>query len=169
MISPTQLCQPATFHLTIPGIHILDLTASLVTNYSRNVPSAYRYTQPSTVIQDAEFCNITVTYSHSDTRDTVNAEAWLPSHWNERFQAVGGGGWVAGRFFLSYAAMAGAIGDGYATITTDGGLGDASDPISWALMSPGQVDFSKLEDLGSISLYEQVGPSNVAEYSWTRY
>ena len=59
-------------------------------------------------------------------------------------------------FFVSYMAMAGAVNDGYATVSTDAGLEGASDPRPWALLSPGNVNLYKLENFGSRSLNEQV-------------
>jgi hypothetical protein len=40
----------------------------------------------------------------------INIEVWLPMDWNERFQAVGGGGYAGS---ISWAALAGAIRNGY--------------------------------------------------------
>lgn len=97
-----------------------------MTNYSTSVPGAFRFTQPSTALHNATFCNVTVSYTHPGLRGNVLVEAWLPvDNWNGRFAAVGGGGWAAGRFSLSWTATEGAMADGYATVTTDTGLGGA--------------------------------------------
>jgi feruloyl esterase len=48
----------------------------------------------------------------------IEAEIWLPAEWNGKFQAVGNGGWAG---TISYAAMARALGEGYATASTDTG------------------------------------------------
>ncbi|KAI1372816.1 tannase and feruloyl esterase [Hypoxylon crocopeplum] len=165
--SLAQACVPSTFDLAVFGAEVLSLQASVITNYSVDVPSAYRYTAPSVTLENATFCNVTVTYTHPGQNDSINAEAWLPiDNWNERFQAVGGGGWIAGRFFLSYAGMAGALNDGYATITTDAGLGGAYLPTPWALLSPGNVDLYKLQNLGSVSLNDEaiIGKSLVESF-----
>ena len=46
-------------------------------------------------------------------------EVWLPSRdWNGKFQAVGNGGWAGN---ISYAAMASAVQEGYATASNDTG------------------------------------------------
>jgi hypothetical protein len=60
-------------------------------------------------------------------------------------QSIGGGRWVAGRSALTYAAIAGDIYGGYATTTTDIGLGDTYTSISWGLASPGILNFGRLD------------------------
>lgn len=151
-------CAPATFgNVSLFGAEILSLQTSFVTNYTISVPASVRFTQPSVEVQNASFCNITVTYTHPGQDDVVNFEAWLPAEgWNGRLQAVGGGGWVAGRSEPFYSAMGGAIADGYATITTDAGLGNSLDASSWALLSPGNVNLYNLQNLASVSLDDGV-------------
>ncbi|KAJ2975094.1 hypothetical protein NUW58_g5588 [Xylaria curta] len=150
----TSSCVPAAFDLSgITGLEVLHIDATLVTNYSASVSETSRYTQPSVELSNATFCNVTVTYTHPRQNDKIHAEAWLPlDNWNSRFLAVGGGGYIAGRYFASYSDMAGAIADGYATITTDAGVGDTQDPSSWALVSPGNLDLYNIQNFGSVSL-----------------
>lgn len=156
--SLVKACVPGTFDsLSLFGAEILSLETTLVSNYSAFVPSAFRYTAPDVQLKDATFCNITLSYTHPGQNDNIYVEAWLPvDNWNERFQAVGGGGWVAGRFYLSYVAMQGALADGYATITTDAGLGSDMDAKSWAQISPGNVNLFNLQNLASVSLNDEV-------------
>lgn len=59
-----------------------------------------------------------------------------------------------------YTAMAGVIADGYATITTDAGLGNALDATPWALLSPGNVNLYALQNLASVSLEDEVSFKN---------
>ncbi|GJC87405.1 putative feruloyl esterase ARB_07085 [Colletotrichum liriopes] len=150
-------CVPSTFgNVSLFGAEVLSLDTNLVTNHSSSVPSAVRFTQPSVEVRNASFCNVTVTYTHPGQGDTVIVEAWLPAdEWNGRLQAVGGGGWVAGRSAPFYSAMSGVISDGYATITTDAGLGDAQDATPWALLSPGNVNLYGLQNLASVSLEDE--------------
>ncbi|KAH7113298.1 Tannase/feruloyl esterase [Dendryphion nanum] len=150
-------CVPATFNPTLFGASILNLQAHPVTDYSVNVNEAFRQTQPSVQADNIRFCNVTVSLTHPGQNDNVVFEIWLPiDNWNNRFQAVGGGGWIAGgsKFILSLASMQGAIADGYATMTTDAGLGSRMDAEPWALASPGNVNLYNLESLGSKSLYD---------------
>ncbi|KAK0724869.1 tannase and feruloyl esterase [Lasiosphaeris hirsuta] len=154
---PASLCVSDTFAgLSLPGAEILSVSALLVTNYTASVAATFRFTQPAVEVQDATFCNVTVAYTHPGQNDNIITEAWLPTDdWNGRFLAVGGGGYAAGRFSLSYENMKGAIGDGYATITTDSGLGNAQDPTPWALVSPGNVNLYNLQNFGDVSLNDQ--------------
>ncbi|KAK4160897.1 tannase [Cladorrhinum sp. PSN259] len=152
-------CVPSTFSPNLFGASILSISASLVSNTSAQVPLAYRFTQPAVnLTADAVYCNVTVTYTHPGQNDTLNVEAWLPIEsptWNGRLQALGGGGWQAGRYSLTYAGMQGALADGYATVTTDSGLGTAEEASGWALLSPGNVNFYNLQNLASVSLNDE--------------
>ncbi|KAI2629295.1 tannase and feruloyl esterase [Hypomontagnella submonticulosa] len=158
-------CVPGTFNPIISGANILSVSASIVSNYSLEVPSDYRFTAPSVTLENARFCNVTVTYKRYE--DEIHAEAWLPvDNWNERFEAFGGGGWVAGRFMASQYGMSGALYDGFATISTDAGLGSATDARSWALDSPGNVDYNRLSTFSSIALNDEaeIGKSLVKSF-----
>ncbi|KAH8771167.1 Tannase/feruloyl esterase [Diaporthe sp. PMI_573] len=137
--APLSACAANAFsYPTVFGAEILGLTANLVQNYSTEVSSQFYYNNPSISVKGIDYCNVTVTYTHPGQDDTINVETWLPmKSWNGRLQAVGGGGWVAGRFFLSYTAMAGAVGQGYVATTTDAGIGEDGFPDEWALNSPG--------------------------------
>jgi hypothetical protein len=159
-LSASQNCIPNTFsNLSLFGAEILSINADLVTGYSFPVPDGWRYSQPSVTVDNATFCNVTVTYTHPNQNDTINAEVWMPleDSWNGRLQAIGGGGWVAGRFVLTYAGMAGAIVDGYATASTDAGLGsDSSSPATWGLVSLGNLNLVDLDNFGQRSLGDLV-------------
>lgn len=151
-------CAPSTFSPALYGLDILSVQTAIVTNYTVDVPAEYRFSQPAVSVKNATFCNVTVTYTHPGENDSVNVETWLPiDTWNERFQAAGGGGWYAGRWFVSFMAMAASINDGFATSSTDAGIGVNGKPQDWALLSDGNVDLYKLENFGSRSLNEQVG------------
>ena len=68
---------------------------------------------------------------------------------------VGGGGWSAG-FELAVSDMSAAIASGYATSTIDGGVptNQFSSAASWALTSPGNVNYEKLHDFASRGLID---------------
>lgn len=147
------MCAPETIpYPTLFGAEFFSLNASLVSNYSRYVREGYYPNHGAKNVTNVSFCNVTLVYTHPGQNDIVNVEAWLPlDTWNGRMQAVGGGGWAAGMFELSYMEMAGAVGDGYVTITTDGGHTSA-DPRDWALVSPGNINLYALHNFASVSL-----------------
>ena len=139
------------------GAKILALTATPVQNFTREVSDQLFYNHPSISLRGIDYCNVTVTYTHEGQNDSISVETWLPlKTWNGRLQAVGGGGFIAGRFPLSYTAMAGALGEGYVSSTTDAGLGGSYVPDPWALNSPGNVDLYALQNLASVSLNDQL-------------
>lgn len=153
-------CVPETFSSpTVFGVEILSIDAKPVLNFTASVPVDVRFVLPAAEVRNAAFCNVTVTYAHPGTDDSIIVETWLPaeSAWNERYFATGGGGYAAGRFDLSYGNMAAAVAEGYATSSTDAGVG--KDPMSsddWALLSPGNIDLHKVRDFGTTSLNDQV-------------
>jgi feruloyl esterase len=69
----------------------------------------------------------------------IEMEVWLPSDtWNGKFQAVGNGGWAG---VISYAAMASALQEGYATASTD--TGHKGGNAAFAINHPDKlVDFA---------------------------
>ena len=87
------------------------------------------------------FYNVTLTYTHPGQNDLIKVWLGLPSAWNERFQGVGGGGWVT----RSPSKMVPAISQGYAAVSTDGGhdaLGQTAD--SWHFASVALDDMTLL-------------------------
>jgi Tannase and feruloyl esterase len=93
------------------------------------------------------FCRVVATLTPSSDSD-IKIEVWLPasadgsggpaSGWNGKFQAVGNGGWAG---VISYAAMAEALRNGYATASTD--TGHVGGRGTFALDHPERlIDFS---------------------------
>ncbi|KXH62828.1 hypothetical protein CNYM01_03689 [Colletotrichum nymphaeae SA-01] len=151
-------CASATFGSPVAlGASVFAVQANLVENYSFDVPKGWTYSQPALNVENATFCNVTITYTHPEQNDTLNVEAWLPpvEHYNGILQSVGGGGWNPGRFILSYAAMINAVANGYATVTTDAGIPTTSNPIDWLLKSPGSLDTNALQNFGQVSLNDE--------------
>jgi hypothetical protein len=134
------------------GAEFLHLEASLVSNYSQYVHEGYYLNHDSLNVSDVSFCNVSLAYTHPGQSDTINVQVWLPTvTWNGRMQGVGGGGWSAGMAPFSFTSMAGAVGEGYMGVTTDGGH-SSDNPSDWALLSPGNVNLYALQDFGSVSL-----------------
>jgi hypothetical protein len=91
------------------------------------------------------FCRVSLVI-----RPQINIEVWLPLSWNERFQAVGGGGYAGS---ISWAALATAIRSGYATASTDTGHNAATQPGgSFALNADGTPNNQLIEDFAFRSL-----------------
>lgn len=157
-LGSSNMCSLAMFNTpSLFGAEILQVNADHVTNYSFPAIPGWRYSQPSVEVTNAEFCNVTVTYTHTGQNESINVEAWLPTtNYNGRLQAIGGGGWVAGRFILTYAGMAGAVADGYATVSTDAGLGSNAPWTDWILESPGNLNLDALESFGHTAYHEEV-------------
>src|SRR5215467_5705009 len=64
------------------------------------------------------FCRVAATLTPSADSD-IKIEVWLPtSAWNGKLQAVGNGAWAG---TISYPAMATALANGYAAVSTDTG------------------------------------------------
>ncbi|KAF7553129.1 hypothetical protein G7Z17_g3871 [Cylindrodendrum hubeiense] len=152
-------CSPDTFAATqLFGAEILSLEANLVENYNTTAYNQLYYGHPSITLENVDFCNVTVTYTHPGQNDTIHVDTWLPiNNYNGRLQSIGGGGWVAGGYSPSYVSMSGALGEGYATSTTDAGLTLQEDmaPDSWALTSVGNPNLYLLNNFGSVSLHDQ--------------
>lgn len=93
------------------------------------------------------FCRVALTVAPQ-----INIEVWLPKSWNERYQGVGGGGYAG---VISYAAMATALREGYATASTDTGHLAAAGG-TFALNPDGTLNWGLIEDFASRSLHEMV-------------
>ncbi|KAI6764307.1 hypothetical protein HG530_008096 [Fusarium avenaceum] len=148
------IAQPELFGSKVVGFEV-----NLVKNHNATAYSALYYGHPTTIAENVDFCNITVTYTHPSHDDEIHVETWLPmDNYNGRLQSIGGGGWVAGRYSPSYVGMSGAVAEGYATSTMDAGLTLQPDfgPDSWALVSEGNPNLHLLNQFGSVSLNEQV-------------
>lgn len=162
--SLTQACIPSTFSPSLTGGEILAVQANLVTNYNASVDSPFRLGGPAVELQNGNFCNVTVTYTHPGQNDKINVEAWLPiDNWNGRLQAVGGGGWAAGgtssppgRVPMVVEGMQGSLAEGFSTMTTDAGVGTEIEADLWALVSPGNVNMYNLQNFASVALHDEV-------------
>ncbi|KAL5313937.1 hypothetical protein ACEPPN_018361 [Leptodophora sp. 'Broadleaf-Isolate-01'] len=139
---------------SIYGAEILSFTATPVVNFSESIHAGLYINHGTVSVDSASFCNVSITYTHPGQNDSINAFFYLPSAstWNSRLQAFGGGGWQAGLTYASLNGMLGGVGEGYASMSTDAGLGNQDVPTNWALLSPGNVNLYALQNLASVSL-----------------
>ena len=142
----------------ISGLEFNPIQANVVHGASESLIQAFYIGHGATEIKDASYCNVSLSYSHTGHSDTVNVQVWLPSSddWNGRLMAVGGGGFAAGLFSLSFSNMLAAVDNGYAAVSTDAGHdGENHDPEYWALKEPGEVDMVLLENFAYRAYGEQ--------------
>ena len=104
------------------GLKSLTLTDTTIT--AAELKAAGPFTPPAagpnaaTPILLPPHCRVAATIKPTPDSN-IEIEVWMPvSNWNQKFQAVGNGGWAG---TISYAAMAAALQDGYATASTDTG------------------------------------------------
>jgi len=102
--------------------------------------------QIATFKQLPAFCRVAATLKPSKDSD-IKIEVWMPlENWNNKFQAVGNGGWAGS---IRYPALAEALLRGYSTSGTDTGHTGSESDASFALGHP-----EKVIDLGYRSEHE---------------
>ena len=149
-------CVPSTFSFPdILGAELVSIAADTVHNYSTTslLPGTDVTTRGA-----IDFCNITITYSHTGWNDSVHASLWIPleeQNWNGRLLGVGGGGFAASFGPLYQTA---AVEKGFVAIATDSGhaagQAAATDPSPWATLSPGNFNYPAIENFASRTLGE---------------
>lgn len=93
------------------------------------------------------FCHVAGSIKPSADSD-IRFEVWLPmsSNWNGKFQGIGNGGYAGA---ISFAGLADAVRNGYATASTDTGHQDSGNSAKWALHHP-----EKIADYGYRAIHE---------------
>ena len=132
------------------GADIISLSASTVTDFS--IPLIQADSHFTLNVTGLNFCNVTVQYTHPGQNDSINVQLWLPLEgWNGRFMGTGGGGYATETGFQSLPY---AVSMGYSAVATDGGHVSEQyyDPSSWALISPGNVNWALLQDFAAVAL-----------------
>src|SRR5271170_1965097 len=73
---------------------------------------------PAVYATTPAFCRVTATLTPSPDSD-IKVEVWVPlAGWNGKFRGQGNGGFAG---YIDYKALASAVGDGYASASTDTG------------------------------------------------
>ncbi|KPM35287.1 hypothetical protein AK830_g11272 [Neonectria ditissima] len=136
---------------TAPGVEVLSLNATHVTNFSFSITEQLVSHYPQN-LTSLDFCNVTIRYTHPGQNDDVNIQIWLPDSWNGRFLGTGGGGFAGGE--IQRGSLAIGVSQGYVSVATDGGhsrsFGVATAP--WAQVSPFNVDQYALHNFASAAL-----------------
>ncbi|KAF9701690.1 hypothetical protein EKO04_000995 [Ascochyta lentis] len=138
---------------TIFGATFLSVQVSLVQNHSLIVPPEYQLYRDDNFGRNLSFCNVTLTHTHPGQTDVAVTQVWLPiqPEWNGRLKMVGGGGWIAGLEWFTDLTMSVAVAESYATVTTNGGVCSGG-PDEWALLSPGNLDQTALQNFAHVVL-----------------
>jgi len=157
-------CIPETFtDFNLPGVLTVSIDTNVVTNWAVYIPPGTPGANSSSHGAGIDFCNVTVTTTHSGWDDHINTEVWLPlENWNQRLQMSGGGGLWTGRLIQQ---MNNSLIGNYAVVSTDGGHYQ-DDPSTWGLSAPGNVNLYNLLDFSSLALYEAavIGKSVVTDF-----
>lgn len=113
---------------------------------------------PVPLLNSPEFCRVTARIAPA-RGSQIKVELWLPSHWNQKFVGLGGGGFE-GSLGIANIVMRRPVSEGYAAVTTDAGH-DAGKQPKWALGHPEKVvDFGyRANHLGAV-----IGKAVVAEF-----
>ena len=146
------------------GAEIISTSASPVTNCSL---SGVQLDQQFPInVTGLDFCNVSIQYTHPGQNDHINVQVWLPlSRWNGRFMGTGGAGYATG---LGEHTLASAVSLGYSAVATDGGHASLAvfDAATWALSSPGNVNWVLLQDYAAVALDDAatIGKAVTAAY-----
>ncbi|KAJ9662466.1 hypothetical protein H2198_001355 [Neophaeococcomyces mojaviensis] len=119
------------------------------------------------------FCNVSISYTHPGWNDVVTIVTYLPfkDHWNGKFMATGGGGYVTGGESIAQFSMIPGLVSGYAVSTTDGGhqltIAEGNTYSShWALSSIGNVNWPLLVDFAHVALHDMATVGKAAARSF---
>ena len=144
-------CTPSAFAPHLPHNAKVAYTRDLPSNSTFDVTGDIAYPIPPQGLPALCAVQINATSSPSSA---FSFGLFLPTEWNNRFLAVGNGGFAGG---INWLDMAAGVGYGFATMSTDTGHNSTSDDISWALDEPEkQTDFGYRAMHGSVVLAKQV-------------
>ncbi|KAH4984310.1 hypothetical protein HBI76_141850 [Parastagonospora nodorum] len=154
LATPQPLCTPSTFtSLTLPGTQILNITTTQQSNLTLSVPDDQNHFAAN--ITNLSACDVLITYTHTNSSpaDTVLTTITLPlpSKWTGRLLGAGGGGWYTGP--ENPLTHLWAASQGFAVTSTDSGHSLPS-PATWALVSPGHLNYPLLHNFADRCLFE---------------
>lgn len=96
------------------------------------------------------FCDVVLTQTDT-SGNPMQDDLWLPDNWNGRFLGVGGSGWSCG---IGYGELASAIQSGYASASTDCGVGNSAVEASWLLTSSNALNTALIADFAAVGIHD---------------
>jgi Tannase and feruloyl esterase len=91
------------------------------------------------------FCRVSMTL-HAAPKSSIDAELWLPAHWNGRYLQAGNGGFAGS---IAYAGLAAGVRNGFAVANSDGGHHSVGGDATWGMNDP-----DKLSDFGNRAILQ---------------
>lgn len=150
------LCVTSTFSEILPAsAHVENVVSVAAGSEYGEGPSDIAY--PIIPTNLPGLCAVTINVTSSES-SSFRFGLFLPDEWNERFLAVGNGGFAGG---INWHDMGAGVSYGFASMSTDTGHNSTAIDLSWALNDPeSQSDFGWRAMHGSIMLAKDV----VAQY-----
>ncbi|KAF2140705.1 uncharacterized protein K452DRAFT_288794 [Aplosporella prunicola CBS 121167] len=139
-------CSIKTLQSALPA-NATVLAADLVPENGTYGQGAADIAYPTNPTSLPALCAVTVNVTSSSTSSFIFG-LFLPTQWNDRFLALGNGGFAGG---INWLDMGSGVGYGFASMSTDTGHNSTSGDGSWALDKP-----EKLTDWGWRAMHGSV-------------
>ncbi|KAK5174165.1 uncharacterized protein LTR77_001245 [Saxophila tyrrhenica] len=139
-------CTPPGFEAHLPSNARIAYTRDLPSNSTFHVPTG-DIAYPTSPQGLPALCAVQVNVTSSPS-SAFSFGLFLPQDWNDRFLAVGNGGFAGG---INWLDMAAGVQYGFASMSTDTGHNSTSGDISWAYHEP-----EKQTDFGYRAMHESV-------------
>ncbi|MCJ1392106.1 hypothetical protein MMC18_004973 [Xylographa bjoerkii] len=144
-------CTPSAFANVLPAN--ASILYAIPNGPNSTFGNPYNPGYPTNATNLPPFCAVLVNVTSSST-SSFTFGLFLPTQWNDRFLAVGNGGFAGG---VNYLDMGAGLQYGFAVISTDTGHNSSSFDISWALNLPEKkIDWGYRAMHGSIVLAKQL-------------
>ncbi|EMC93577.1 hypothetical protein BAUCODRAFT_245995 [Baudoinia panamericana UAMH 10762] len=144
-------CTPSAFQSILPSNASVAYAYTLAAGSTFNV--GYDIAYPTSPQKLPALCAVQINVTSSPS-SAFSFGLFLPVNWNNRFLAVGNGGFAGG---INWLDMAAGVQYGFAVVSTDTGHNSTSGDLSWALNQPQkQIDWGYRAIHGSVVLSKQV-------------
>ncbi|MCJ1321843.1 hypothetical protein MMC15_007188, partial [Xylographa vitiligo] len=144
-------CTPSAFTNVLPAN--ASILHAIPNGPNSTFGNPYNPGYPTNATNLPPFCAVLVNVTSSST-SSFTFGLFLPDQWNDRFLAVGNGGFAGG---VNYLDMGAGLQYGFAVISTDTGHNSSSFDISWALNQPEKkIDWGYRAMHGSIVMAKQL-------------